>query len=103
MKANYFNDYVCKNVDQLIDRLNMVTMDVINSPIQTKVTTNRLLKKSIPGLFQDKLARASIANLSKLHDFSSRTIWRAVHGPLIRVFFNTLIISERYSDKRSRG
>ena len=26
-----------------------------------------------------------------MHDFSSRPIWRAVHGPLIRVFFNTLI------------
>ena len=52
---------------------------------------NRMLKKSIPGLFQAKLARASIANSAKLHDFSSRPIWRAVHGPLIRVFFNTLL------------
>ena len=50
-----------------------------------------MLKKSIPGLFQHKLARASIANLSKLPAFSSRPIWRAIPGSLIRVFFNTLI------------
>ena len=40
MKANYFNHYVCKNFDQLIDRLDMAIMDVINSLTQTKVTTN---------------------------------------------------------------
>ena len=40
MKANYFNNYVYKNVNQLIDRLDIAIMVVINSPNQTKVITN---------------------------------------------------------------
>jgi len=39
MKANWFNNYVCKNVDQLIDRLDQAIIDIINNPNQTKKTS----------------------------------------------------------------
>jgi len=31
MKARWFNNYVCRNVDQLIDRLDQANIDVINN------------------------------------------------------------------------
>lgn len=39
MKARWFNNHVCKNVDQLIHRLDLAIMDVINNPDQTQKTT----------------------------------------------------------------
>jgi len=36
MKANWFNNYICRNVDQLIERLDLAILDVINNPNQTK-------------------------------------------------------------------
>jgi transposase len=38
MKAKWFNNYVCRNVDQLIDRLDQAILDVIDNPDQTKKT-----------------------------------------------------------------
>lgn len=40
MKANWFNNYVCKNVDQLLERLDKALLDVINNPKQTQKTTS---------------------------------------------------------------
>lgn len=39
MKARWFNNHVCRNVDQLIDRLDRALLDVINNPQSTKQTT----------------------------------------------------------------
>lgn len=36
MKANYFNNYVSKTVDQLLDRLDQAILDIINNPNSTK-------------------------------------------------------------------
>ncbi len=36
MKARWFNNYVCRNVDQLMDRFDQAILDVINNPNQTK-------------------------------------------------------------------
>jgi transposase len=38
MKARWFNNYVCRNVDQLIKRLDKAILDVINNPDQTQKT-----------------------------------------------------------------
>lgn len=38
MKARWFNNYICRNVDQLIDRLDKAILDVVNHPNQTKQT-----------------------------------------------------------------
>jgi len=38
MKAQWFNNYVCRNVDQLIDRLDQAILNVIDNPNQTKKT-----------------------------------------------------------------
>ena len=38
MKASWFNNYVCKNVDQLIERLDHAILDVIDHPDKTKIT-----------------------------------------------------------------
>ena len=38
MKARWFNNHVCKNVDQLIDRLDQAILDVINNPQHTQKT-----------------------------------------------------------------
>ncbi|RKX28795.1 MAG: IS630 family transposase, partial [Candidatus Zixiibacteriota bacterium] len=38
MKARWFNNHVCKNVDQLIDRLDQAIPDVINNPQHTQKT-----------------------------------------------------------------
>jgi transposase len=40
MKANWFNNYVCKNVDKLIERLDQAILDVIDNPERTKITTS---------------------------------------------------------------
>ena len=40
MKANWFNNYVCKNVDELIDRLDQALLDVIDNPERTKITAS---------------------------------------------------------------
>jgi len=40
MKARWFNNYVCRNVDQLIDRLDQAILDVINNTDQTQKTTS---------------------------------------------------------------
>lgn len=40
MKARWFNNYVCKNVDQLIDRLDQAILDVINNPDQIQQTAS---------------------------------------------------------------
>ena len=40
MKANWFNNYVCKNVDQLIDRLDKAILDLIDNPIKTQKTAS---------------------------------------------------------------
>lgn len=40
MKARWFNNYVCRNVDQLIDRLDQAILDVINNPDQTQKTAS---------------------------------------------------------------
>jgi len=39
MKARWFNNYVCKTVDQLIERLDEAIFDVINNPNQIQKTT----------------------------------------------------------------
>ncbi len=38
MKAKWFNNYVSKTVDQLLERLDQAILDVINHPHQTKQT-----------------------------------------------------------------
>ena len=38
MKARWFNNHVCKNVDQLIERLDQAILDVINNPNQIQKT-----------------------------------------------------------------
>lgn len=38
MKARWFNNHVCRNIDQLIERLDEALLDVINNPKQTKKT-----------------------------------------------------------------
>lgn len=38
MKARWFNNYVCRNVDQLIDRLDQAILDVVNNPNQNRKT-----------------------------------------------------------------
>ena len=40
MKSRWFNHYVCKNVDELIDRLDQAILDVINNPNQTQKTAS---------------------------------------------------------------
>jgi transposase len=40
MKARWFNNYVCKNVDQLIDRLGQAILNVINNPDQIQQTAS---------------------------------------------------------------
>lgn len=40
MKANWFKNYVCKNVQQLIDRLDQAILDVINNPKRNQKTTS---------------------------------------------------------------
>ena len=40
MKANWFNNYVCKNVQQLIDRLGQAILDVINNPKRNQKTAS---------------------------------------------------------------
>jgi transposase len=40
MKATWFNNYICKNVDQLIDRLDQAILDVINSPNRIQKTAS---------------------------------------------------------------
>jgi len=40
MKARWFNNHVCKNVDKLIERLDQAILDVIGNPDQTKSTAN---------------------------------------------------------------
>ena len=39
MKARWFNNHVCKNVEQLIQRLDSAVMDIIDNPDQTQKTT----------------------------------------------------------------
>lgn len=38
MKARWFNNYVCRNVEQLIERLDRAILDVINNPDQIQKT-----------------------------------------------------------------
>jgi transposase len=38
MKAQWFNNYICQNIDQLIERLDQALLNVINNPKQTKKT-----------------------------------------------------------------
>lgn len=38
MKTNWFNNYLCKSIDQLLDRLDQAIFDVINHPEQTQKT-----------------------------------------------------------------
>lgn len=40
MKSRWFNHYVCKNVDQLIERLDKAILDVIDNPKQTQKTAS---------------------------------------------------------------
>lgn len=40
MKARWFNNHVCKNMDQLIERLDTAIFDVINNPEKTQKTTS---------------------------------------------------------------
>ena len=40
MKARWFNNYVCKNEEELIDRLTQAILDVIDNPNSTKKTTS---------------------------------------------------------------
>ena len=39
MKAKWFNNYVCKNEEQLLERLDQAILDVINNPEKTQKTT----------------------------------------------------------------
>ena len=38
MKARWFNNYVCRTVDQLLQRLDHAILDVIRNPEQTQKT-----------------------------------------------------------------
>jgi transposase len=38
MKARWFNNHICRNVDQLIERLDQAILDVIDNPDQTQKT-----------------------------------------------------------------
>jgi len=40
MKANWFNNYVCKNVEQLVDRLDNAILDLIDNPSMTQKTAS---------------------------------------------------------------
>jgi transposase len=39
LKNKWFNNHICRNVDQLIDRIDEAILDVINNPNQTQKTT----------------------------------------------------------------
>jgi hypothetical protein len=39
MKARWFNHYVCKNEDELLERLDRDILDVIDNPNSTQTTT----------------------------------------------------------------
>ncbi len=39
MKARWFNNYVCKNKEKLLERLDQAILDVINNPKKTQKTT----------------------------------------------------------------
>jgi transposase len=39
MKARWFNNYVCKNVEELLERLDQAILDVIDNPKKTQKTT----------------------------------------------------------------
>ncbi len=39
MKAKWFNNHVCRNVDQLIERLDQAILEVINDPRRASKTT----------------------------------------------------------------
>jgi hypothetical protein len=38
MKARWFNNYVCRSVEQLLQRLDQAILDVIRHPEQTQKT-----------------------------------------------------------------
>jgi hypothetical protein len=38
MKARWFNNYVCKNEEQLLERLDQAILDVISNPKKTQKT-----------------------------------------------------------------
>ena len=38
MKARWFNNYVCKNEQQLLERLDQAILDVINNPQKAQQT-----------------------------------------------------------------
>jgi transposase len=40
MKSRWFNHYVCKDVDQLIERLDKAILDIIDNPEQTQKTAS---------------------------------------------------------------
>jgi len=40
MKVHWFNNYVCKNEQQLIERLDQAIWDVIDNPKKTQKTTD---------------------------------------------------------------
>ena len=40
MKARWFNNYVCKNEEELLERLDQAILDVIDSPEKTQKTTD---------------------------------------------------------------
>ena len=39
MKARWFNNHVCKNVDTLLERLDFAILDIIDNPKATQKTT----------------------------------------------------------------
>jgi hypothetical protein len=39
MKAHWFNNYVCKSEEKLLERLNQPILDVIDNPEKTQQTT----------------------------------------------------------------
>ena len=39
MKARWFNNYVCKNEEKLLERLDQAILDVIDNPDAIKQTT----------------------------------------------------------------
>jgi hypothetical protein len=39
MKARWFNNYVCKNEEELLERLDQAILDVIDNPNKTQKTT----------------------------------------------------------------
>ena len=40
MKARWFNNYVCKNEEKLLERLDQAILDVIDNPNKTQKTTD---------------------------------------------------------------